>query len=179
VVATQLTTTEGSNSMRHSLLKKLFVPALVAVVVGVLAWSASAAHSPRTLTLLEVDIPKNDRPLGDFTFDRPPAGGDQFVVKNALYSNRTRVGHIRVLHTFVTGFGSNFTHKATVLFLAQTYMSGGSMLAEGYGQVSPDGPSKLTIPIVGGTGAYADARGYVNVRNLSESRTRLEFHLQP
>ena len=179
VLEIQLTTTEGSNSMRHSLLKKLFVPALAAVVVGVWAWSASAADSPRTFTLLEVDIPKNDRPLGDFTFDRPSAGGDQFVVKNALYRDGTRVGHVRVLHTFVAGFGSDFAHKATVLFLAQMYVPGGSMLAQGYGQVSPDGPSNLTIPIVGGTGTYADARGYVNVRNLSERRTRLEFHLQP
>jgi hypothetical protein len=170
--------------MRNSWLKRprrrhWLVPGLVVVVVAVWAWSASAITGPRTFSLLEVSIPKNDRPLGDFNFDRPPVGGDQFVVKNALYKEGTRVGRVEVLHTFMTGFGSHFTHTATVLFVAQVYLRDGTVLIQGYEQVNPDGPSNLTFPIVGGTGTYANARGYVNVRNLSESKTNLEFHLLP
>ncbi len=166
--------------MRHSWMKKqVFVPALVVLVVGVWAWSASATSGPQKFSLIEVDVPKNDRPLGDFQFDRPPTGGDQFVVKNALYQDGARVGRVRVLHTFITGFGPDFTHKATVLFVAQMYLRGGTLLAQGYGQVNPDGPSRLTFPIVGGTGKYADVRGSVNVRNLSENKTKLEFQLLP
>ena len=166
--------------MRHSWLKKqVFVPVLVVLVVGVWAWSASATSGPQRFSLIEVDVPANDRPLGDFQFDRAPTGGDQFVVKNALYQDRARVGRVRVLHTFITGFGPDFTHKATVLFVAQIYLRGGTLLVQGYGQVNPDGPSRLTFPIVGGTGKYADVRGSVNVRNLSENKTKLEFHLLP
>jgi Dirigent-like protein len=170
--------------MRHFRMKRptrrhWLVPALLALAVGAWAWSASATIGPQTFRLLEVAIPQNDRPLGDFDFDRPPAGGDQFVVKNALYEKGKRVGRVEVLHTFVTGFGSDFTHKATVVFVAQMYLHGGTLLAQGYGQVNADGPSKLTIPIVGGTGAHAGAHGYVNVRNLSESRTQLDVHLLP
>jgi allene oxide cyclase-like protein len=155
------------------------VPALVVLTAAVWALSASAVDGPQTFSLLEVDIPKNDRPLGDFRFDRPPTGGDEFVVTNALYDKGTRVGRVRVLHTFVTGFGQRFEHRATVLFVAQLYLRGGSMLVQGYGQVSPDGPSKLRLPIVGGTGRYANVRGHLDVRNLSERKTKLDFHVLP
>jgi len=86
---------------------------------------------------------------------------------------------VRVLHTFVTGFGQRFEHRATVLFVAQLYLRGGSILVQGYGQVSPDGPSKLRLPIVGGTGRYANVRGHLDVRNLSERKTKLDFHVLP
>ena len=83
--------------------RKLWVvPALVVLLVAVWAWSASTINSPQTFSLIEVSIPKNERPLGDFTFDRPPVGGDQFAVKNALYKNGAPVGRVEVLHTFIT-----------------------------------------------------------------------------
>ena len=56
---------------------------------------------------------------------------------------------------------------------------GYSAIQLGYGQVNPDGPSKLRFPIVGGTGRYANVRGYLDVRNLSERKTKLDFHLLP
>ena len=158
--------------------------ATTAVAVTVFATTASAIDSPQTFTLLEVSLPKNDRPLGDFSFDQPPAPGDQFTTTNALYRlNGTkrgeRVGRAQVMHTFVTGFGPNFSHKATVLFVAQLYLPGGTLLLEGNGQVSPDGPSRITFPVIGGTGIYANAGGYMNFRNLGESTRRLEIHLVP
>ena len=154
------------------------------VAVTVFATTASAIDSPQTFTLLEVSLPKNDRPLGDFSFDQPPAPGDRFTTTNALYrlngtKQGARVGRAQVMHTFVTGFGPNFSHKATVLFVAQLYIPGGTLLLEGYGQVSADGPSRITFPVIGGTGIYANARGYMNFRTLGESTRRLEIHLVP
>jgi Dirigent-like protein len=139
--------------------------------------SASAFTSSRAFSLIEVSIPKNERPLGAFTFDRPPVGGDQFAVKNALYMKGARVGRVEVLHTFITGFGSDFTRKATMLFETQIYLQGGTMFVQGYGQVSANGPTKITFPIVGGTGAYANARGYLDFRTLGGPKSKLEFHL--
>ena len=159
--------------------KYWIVPALVVVSMAAVAWTASATTKPQTFSLIEVSIPKNDRALGAFRFDRPPASGDQFVVKNALVKDGARVGYIRVLHTFITGFGPDFGHKATVLFVAQLYLRGGTMLAEGYGQVNADGPSKFRVPIVGGTGRYRDVRGHLDVRNVSPDKTRLDFQLVP
>jgi len=154
------------------------------VATTVFATTAIAIASPQTFTLIEVSLPKNDRPLGDFSFDRPPMPGDRFATTNALYrANGTkrgaRVGRAQVMHTFVTGFGRNFSHNATVLFVAQLYLPGGTLLLEGYGQVSPDGPSRITFPVIGGTGIYANARGSMNFRNLGESTRRLEIHLVP
>ena len=65
--------------------------------------------------------------------------------------------------SFITGFGSDFSMKATALFTAQVYLQGGTIFAEGYGQINPNGPSKNTFPILGGTGKYDNVRGYVNV----------------
>src|SRR5262245_26176928 len=97
---------------RSSRRTRWLVPAMAALAVTVV-WtlSASATSGPTTITLREVAIPKNDRALGTFTFDRPPVAGDQFVSKNAVYEGGARVGHSEILHTFVTGFGSKFTHK--------------------------------------------------------------------
>ena len=118
--------------------------ATTAVAVTVFATTASAIDSPQTFTLLEVSLPKNDRPLGDFSFDQPPAPGDQFTTTNALYRlNGTkrgeRVGRAQVMHTFVTGFGPNFSHKATVLFVAQLYLPGERSSSRETGRSVPTG----------------------------------------
>lgn len=162
------------------------VLALVVVSVAVWVASASAISSPQVFSLLEVSS-NNEQPLGDFTFNRPPVGGDQFAFADPLYKwagtkKGARAGHLQVLATFVTGFGSDYSQKGTALFDAQAYLQGGTIFAEGYGPLNPNGPSKFTLPIVGGTGSYANVRGYVNVRDLGngqQGKTNIEFHLLP
>jgi hypothetical protein len=82
----------------------------------------------------------------------------------------------------VTGFGPRFSHQALVLISAQAYIPGGSVMAHGYGHLRADGPARLTLPVVGGTGLYDNARGFVKVRDLGNgniSKTNIEFHLRP
>jgi hypothetical protein len=157
------------------------VLAAIAVFVAVGASSASALVKPRVFTLLEVEGPQT--PLGDFNFDQAPVGGDQIFASNTLFhwngKRGIRVGHDRVLFTFVTGFGPNVSHRATVLFQAQVYLPDGSIFVEGYGSISPDGPVRLDLPVVGGTRIYSNARGYVKVRDISGGRTLLNFHVEP
>ena len=162
---------------------------VLTLVVSIAVWAASAAaiNSPRTFSLLEISTPNSQQSMGDFTFDRPPVGGDQLAFTNDLYkwsgTNRgARVGRDEVIITFVTGFGPDFSQKATALFVAQVYLPGGTIVAQGYGQINPNGPSKYTFPVVGGTGAYANVGGYVKVRDLgngNQNKTNLEFHLMP
>jgi len=158
-----------------------FVVAVLAVFVGLGASSAPALVKPRTFTLLEVEGPQV--PLGDFDFNQAPAGGDQIVASNTLYrwdgKKGARFGRDRVLFTFMTGFGPNFSHRATVLFQAQVYLPDGSVFVEGYGSLSPNGPVRLDLPVTGGTRIYANARGFVQVRDISGGRTLLDFHLLP
>jgi len=166
--------------------KHWFVLALIAVLVAAWASSAAAIRSSQTFSLLEVSTPNTQQPIGDFTFNRPPVGGDQFALANVLYKwagskKGARAGHDQVMATFVTGFGSNFSQKATALFSAQIYLQDGTLLVQGYGQINASGPSKYTFPVVGGTGTYDNARGYVKVRDLGGggNHTNLEFHLIP
>ena len=137
--------------MRNHLLAAIAVAAVVSIAIG--ASSASAPVKPGVFTLLEVEGPQ--KPLGDFDFNRAPVGGDQIIATNKLYSTvpkGLRVGHDRVLFTFMTGFGDNFSHKAVVLFQAQVYLPNGAIFVEGYGSLSPDdSPVKLVLPVVGGT----------------------------
>ena len=59
---------------------------------------------------------------------------------------------------------------------AQVFLPAGSLLVEGYARFG--GAEKpATFPIVGGTGRYATARGYVISRPLGGDRTKLTFHL--
>jgi hypothetical protein len=164
-------------TVRKHLLVGIVVAVVVSIAVG--ASSASALVKPRVFTLLEVEGPQ--QPIGDTDFNRPPVGGDQFVATNTLYrwtgKKGIRVGRDRVLFTFMTGFGANFSHSAVVLFHAQVYLPDGAIFVEGYGSLPADGPAKLELPVVGGTRIYANARGYVKVRGAR--RTLLEFHLTP
>ncbi len=171
------------------MLKYRIVIALVSIlVVSVALWAsaAPALEKPRTFSLLEVD--RTEAPLGDFAFDRPPAGGDQFTETNALYqwtgakSKGARVGHDRVLLTFMTGFGKNFGHRATLLVTAQVNLPDGTLVIEGYSNVPPDGPHTFTLPVIGGTGVYDNARGYVVVQDVGDGslgRSKIDFHLVP
>jgi hypothetical protein len=165
--------------MRKYLFAVVFAALAVFVAVG--ASSAPALVKPRVFRLLEVEGPQ--QPLGDFDFNQAPVGGDQIVASNTLYrwdgKKGIRVGRDRVLFTFMTGFGANFSHRATVLFQAQVYLPDGTIFVEGYGSIAPNGPVKLELPVLGGTRIYANARGYVKVRDISGGRTLLEFQVTP
>ena len=148
----------------------------VTVMVGValLAWGgacAGAAGGARTLSYLDVsrqDVP----PINDFTFNRMPRPGDQFAIEDNLYKwagakRGGLVGRVEGIGTFQVVAETG----ARVLFFAQAYLPGGSIDVEGYGRIDFRGPSRFTFPITGGTGAYANARGYVTVRDLGNGES--------
>jgi hypothetical protein len=148
----------------------------IALSIALLVPTASALKKPRTFSLLEED--RTEAPLGDFTFDRAPVAGDQFTETNA----GAHVGRDRVLLTFVTGFGPNFTHRATLLATAQLYLPDGTLLVEAYGTIPPDGPHFFKLPVIGGTGVYENAPGYMTTRGLGNGmrpHTKLDLHLVP
>ena len=166
-------------------MKKLVASAVIAMFVAALwATSASALNGPRVFSVLEVS--SIEQPMGSFTFEQQPVGGDQFAFRDTLYrwsgaKQGRRVGHLQGVGTFVTGFGPRFTKRAMVHFTVQAYLPGGTVMVEGYGRVNPRGPSKYTFPVVGGTGIYANARGQVNVRDIGNGGNKLNttFHLLP
>jgi hypothetical protein len=161
---------------------------VVAMLASAAVWatSASAIANPRVFSLLDVSGPQTE-PIGGFTFERPPVAGDQFAINDELYrwagvKKGAKVGHLTGIGTFLTSFGSDFSKPAKVLFTVQAHLPGGTVIVEGFGNINPNGPSKFTIPVIGGTGIYANVRGYVNVRDLGNGNTdnsNAEFHLLP
>ena len=46
----------------------------------------------------------------------------------------------------------------------------------------PDGPLDFDVPVLGGTGSYSNARGFVHIRDLGNGgsgKSNNEFHLLP
>jgi len=158
---------------------------VAALLMSMLTTSASAITTPRVVRL--VDVTAREVQLGSFTFERPPTGGDQFAFVDRLYrwagtKRGAPAGRVEGMATFITGFGPNFSRRALVLFVAQAYLPGGSVLVQGYGRINPNGPSRFTFPVVGGTGVYDNVRGFVKVRDLGNGESNasaLELHLRP
>ena len=141
--------------------------ALCVVSVAVWVASASAISSPQTFSLLEVSG-NNDQPLGDFTFDRPPAGGDRIAFTNKLYKwagtkKGAPAGRDQVMISFITGFGSDFSMKATALFTAQVFLTGRNDFRRGVRSDQPQRPFEVQVP---------DTRRNRQVRQRSRLRQR-------
>jgi hypothetical protein len=159
--------------------KHVAMLALVAVPLVVVAGAASAGSSSQQVFSM-LAVSQNAQPINGFTFDRAPRAGDQVGIAETLYKwagtkRGARVGRDQGIGTFL----NVAKNSQTTLFSVQAFLGGGTMLAEGVGRTS-DRPTNLTLPIVGGTGKYAGASGYVNVRPLGGNdgnNSNLEFHL--
>ena len=164
-------------------MRRVFAIAVLAALVAVWATSASALNSPTVIKVLDAP-PGKDLPMG-FDFEQPPVGGDQFAFTHTLYrwagaKQGARIGRLHVVATFLTGFGPRFSHSALMLFEAQAYLPGGSVLAQGYERLRPDGPNRLTLAVIGGTGTYANVRGQVDVRDIGTTgKSSIVFRLLP
>ena len=172
---------DAASPVQRSTAKHWLMPVLVAsVIAAAWAWSASAITGPQTLSLIEVSIPNNDRPLGDFRFDRPPAAGDRFVGTNALYKEgkrgRSRQGVPHVRHRIRARLhpqGDRAVRRSGVL-------AGRDDARRGVRAGQCRRPFEVVVPFIGGTGLFMRTCAvHVNVRNLTENKTQLEFHLLP
>jgi hypothetical protein len=129
------------------------------------------------LDLSETSTPAFDAGTGE------PRPGDRVFLRDGLYAwqgakRGARVGSADSTLTFMSAFGA---HGATVELSGQLFLHGGSLRVEGVGQVGGHGPSRFTLPIVGGTGSYAGARGTLELRDLGSSgdKSVLDIQLLP
>lgn len=167
-------------------MRQLGVLFVMVVVCAVAVSSGVAIDKPQTFSLLDVSR-QDSQPIGGFTFNRAPRGGDQFAVADDLYrwagtKKGARAGSVEGVGFFVTGFGDDFSHPAKVQFTVQAHLQGGTVMMLGFASLDNDGPSRFTLPVVGGTGIYANARGYVVVRDLgtgNEDKSNVDVHVMP
>jgi hypothetical protein len=154
------------------------VLALAVVSVAVWVASASAAGNPKVFSLLAIDNGKG-QPFNGFMFDRAPRAGDQFPISEDLYKwsgvkRGAKVGRDAGVAMFLT---ATKTGGSTV-FNVQANLAGGTIVVSGIGPAT-NGPSTFTLAVIGGTGIYADAHGYVRVRGMAGNKTNLDFNLLP
>jgi hypothetical protein len=142
----------------------------VCVVVGVLAVglaSAAAAPQPETMSLLETDtvfVGTGGFPTGNAA----PSVGQGFVTDGVLYKwagakQGAGVGHVRVVCTVTSVSLANNSGTVWTQCEVSLFLPGGL--------IEVAGPLSLTasaneVPIVGGTGAYVGAQGYVNHKDI-------------
>ncbi len=141
--------------MKRVLVTASVIAALgVITAVGVAAISRTSASSATTLRLVErdqsfhfVDVP----PIGGQ--NSPPSQGDSFAFTSTLWTRAgKRAGTLRATCVFTSGGEGAITCFGTF------GLKGGQL----EGMTTVRGDSRTThIAIVGGTGAYAGARGEV------------------
>ena len=162
----------------------LAVPAALAVLAMV-GSPASALTKPQKFSLLSVSS-GDETPIGGFAFDREPVPGDRFTFTDQLYKwagikHGAHVGRMDVLCTFTKVNITTKSFSATGQCNATYFLPGGQVAIEGFIRFT-DGPLNFVIPVVGGTGIYANARGTVHIRDLGNGETgksNNEFNLLP
>jgi hypothetical protein len=148
----------------------------VALVATSAATSAQSRSTTQTFSLL--DITGQQHGLNGFHFQRAPRAGDQTARTDRLYNwaggkRGVRVGRGEMIITSKTDLSRN---GAIGLLTAQVFLPKGSIFVEGYARFGgAETPS--SFPVLGGTGIYATARGYVISHPLGGDKTNLEFHL--
>jgi hypothetical protein len=153
------------------------VAALATALVAIS--STSAVSKPETVVLR--GLPERFEPLEGFSADGLPSTGARAIFTERLYELKgtktaARIGRTEGLCTVIGTWGNS--HRAPAYCVASYSLPGGKILVAGFGPF-PVGPGGSKVPIVGGTGAYANARGYVKVRDLPGFRTNNEIHLLP
>ncbi len=157
----------------------------LAVVLSVTVTPASGIDRAQTFSVLEIDESDASVNLG-FDFQRLPRPGDQFAFKSGLYKwagtkRGARIGHDIGHCTFVRVAGNEEHLSVTGHCAGSFFLPAGSVIAEAF-LTLPEGPLNADIPIIGGTGAYANARGFIHIRDLGTGdtgHTSLTFHVLP
>jgi allene oxide cyclase-like protein len=155
--------------------------AALAVALSVTVTSASALSRPQTFSLIEVS--EQDISINGFSFQRLPEAGDRFGFVSGLYKwagrkRGARVGRDEGICTFLKASESEQAFSAVAHCVAEVYLPAGQILVEGFAHFS-ESASVFNLPVTGGTGAYANARGYVRISDLPSGNSNLEFHLLP
>jgi hypothetical protein len=143
------------------------VVAAVFAIAGVV--SSTAAPAPHTIRLLEVDttfIPTGGWDAGS---NAPPAVGQGFVSTGVFYKwagtqRGAAVGHLQILCTVTVALTFTDTGATGWFHCDVTAFLPG-------GKIEVSGPLNLglqtnKLPVVGGTGKYVGAKGYVATRDI-------------
>jgi hypothetical protein len=163
-----------SASERRRIMKKTAVAvcavSVVALLVGVVvaATASSDLTGPRTITVIEKETQAHFVDVGR----KGPSLGDQFVFSGLLLQNGKTVGHDGGHCTFV------HLHPAQGECEATFKLPGGKITAQALLNFG-NGPQTFDIAVNGGTSVFRNARGQATIEELSQTNSKITFHLIP
>lgn len=140
---------------------------VAAGALGGLTAAGSSAATPRPQTLRVLEVATSFVGTGGFnaTGHTPPAVGQGVVIKASLFqvSNHkpgVRYGLLHIRCTFTNSTGASVCTAIASLPAGKLVVSG----------LSPGNSTKpYTLPILGGSGRYAGARGHIAIKPIGNS----------
>jgi hypothetical protein len=162
--------------MRARLVYLMLSAAAVALLLPVLA---HAITRPEVLRFVDVEE-RFVSPDGVFE-EGPPTVGQRSFNTDGLYrwngkERGTRAGRLETNCTFTKVELAR--ESATLSCIAQAYLPAGQIVLAGFIRFSPSS-SGFRVPVVGGTGRYANARGLAVFRDLPSGASAMTVRLIP
>ena len=149
------------------------------LVIGVS--TASSLSNPETLSFLDVE--EDFQPLDPgFTENAPPPVGERFAFTDGLYEwagtkRGKRAGRFEGMCTFTKVDAA--AEAATSYCVGQAFLPRGKFLVAGFLQFAEEASGQFTVPVIGGTGRYANARGTCTFRDLPSGNQAVVCRLVP
>jgi hypothetical protein len=145
------------------------VISLTALAVGVvspaLGSSGDDPDGERVIRVVSINTEEEFLDLGA----EGPSLGDEFIFTSKLLRSGNEVGHTGVVCTFTS------LEREEVQCLATASFSHGQITVQG---LIAGEPETFVLPITGGSGSYEGADGELHVREVSDTREILTFHLE-
>jgi hypothetical protein len=151
----------------------VLLPLLLALLAALAGSAAASAATPRTISFLEVEQTQFDR-FVDANHNQRPDPGDMFMSTSYLYrwhgsTPGARLGRAEILCILAT---QNNAHCTGTFLLPNGTVTGSSYVTFSN--------NRVTVPILGGTGAYAGARGVFTSKTIGgpdSNKSADEIHL--
>jgi hypothetical protein len=143
--------------------------ALVALAVGVVSpalGSSGDDDKERTIRVVAITTEEEFLDLGDEGFSL----GDQGVFAEKLLESGKQVGHSGGVCTVTS------LERGEVHCVVTAWFRGGQITVQGL--LGTEEPGTFVFPITGGSGKYQGAEGQVHVRDVSDTKSILTFHLE-
>jgi hypothetical protein len=165
-------TRERRTSRRTNLIASIALSAVLLTVVGGLAVAQAAGDitAPETIVLMNHNVKQVDVNVGSKGY----GPGDSSMSVHTVFdeTDQTQLGTAHIQCTVQPGKGWSFCTGAF-------FIDGrGEIVGEGAVQFTQSTTS-IDVPITGGTGDFANVRGYVHVDFIDETTEKDTFYLLP
>ncbi len=164
--------------------RRLVLVAVVAAVLGLAVAPAFGHRVAQVFSLIDVSGPSTALPPGSFNpnSEEPTPLGARFEFTDALYkwAGRKRGARAGRLEGLCTATRLSLAARSETIFCnATAFLPAGEILFAGH-IVFSEHTNTFAVVVIGGTGSYAGARGFVKITNIGppdSNKSNFEIHL--